>query len=115
MRKLLAVFVLSLLSLPAFSATADSLLARSRLAQSHGQDDTAIRLAQSAIVADPARPASYVALADLYARKGESDFAAYYYGEALTIDPLQPDAQKGLAMADRAAQQAAAARSLDKQ
>jgi cytochrome c-type biogenesis protein CcmH/NrfG len=114
-RILLFAVALSLAAGPVFAASVESLMARSKAAEARGSADTAIRLAQSAIVADPARASSYAALGDLYVRENQMGFAAYYYGEALTIDPLQPDALKGLALADRAASQAAAARSLDKQ
>ncbi len=114
MRLIFPLLLLALGSAPVFAAGADSLLARSKAAESRGESDKAIRLAQSAVVTDPARASSYTALGDLYARSGEAGYAAYYYGEALAIDPLEPEAQKGLARADRAAEQAAAARSLDK-
>ena len=44
-------------------------------------------LLQAAIVADPARAASYVALGDLYARHDDPQFAHKYYDEALYLDP----------------------------
>jgi len=44
-----------------------------------------------AIVADPARPTSYVALGDLYAEAGQADYARSFYDAALgLIRPNQP-------------------------
>ena len=56
-------------------------------AQAKGDHDLALRLAQSAIVAAPSRPAAYTALGDLYAAHGDADFARFYYRQALQIDP----------------------------
>ena len=111
--------VVALLAAPAaFASTpaADSLLAKSRAAEQAGNRDAALRYAQAAIVADPSRPSSYTALGDLYLHASQSDFAAFYYSEALEIDPQDPAAQRGLALADKASQTttAAAASSLDK-
>src|SRR5437870_2337494 len=85
---------LLLASLPAWAApakppvteppvTAESLLDRAHTAVAKGGTELALRLAQSAIVADPARPASYVALGDIYAEAGQPDFARNYYAAAL--------------------------------
>ena len=76
--------------------TVDSLLAQAQAASGRGETELALRLAQSAIVADPARPASYVALGDIYAQTGQPDFARNYYDAALGIDPSEPNALKGL-------------------
>ena len=46
---------------------ADDLMRQAQAATAKGDTELALRLAQSAIVADPARPASYDALGDLYA------------------------------------------------
>jgi tetratricopeptide (TPR) repeat protein len=77
-----------------------TLIAQSRDAQSRGASELALRLAQSAIVADPARPSSYDALADVYAAQGQPDSARSYYGEALSIDPADSAALKAMAMLD---------------
>jgi cytochrome c-type biogenesis protein CcmH/NrfG len=76
--------------------TVDSLLAQAHAAAGRGETELALRLAQSAIVADPARPASYVALGDIYAETGQADYARNFYDAALGIDPSEPDALKGL-------------------
>lgn len=114
-----SLVVLSLLIGPAAFASApnaDSLLAKSRAEEQSGNHDAALRFAQAAIVADPARASSYTALGDLYMHASQSDFASFYYSEALAIDPQDLGAQHGLALADRASQTAtaAAASSLDK-
>ena len=57
-------------------------------------------LAQSAIVADPARPSSYVALGDVYALAGEADYARSFYESALAIEPTDAGAQKALSALD---------------
>lgn len=75
----------------------ESLLTQAHEAESKGQSELALRLAQSAIVADPARPGSYVALGDIYAKNGQADFARTYYDEALNIDPSEASALKALA------------------
>lgn len=119
MRVLQGVFVVAMLVAPAaFASTsaADSLLARSRAAEQAGNRDAALRLAQAAIVADPSRASSYTALGDLYMHASQSDYASFYYTEALAIDPQDPSAQRGLELADKASDTAtaAAASSLDK-
>jgi Flp pilus assembly protein TadD len=81
--------------------TVESLLADSRAADSRGQTELALRLAQAAIVADPARPASYVALGDIYARAGQDEFARSYYQAALGIDPVDAGAVSALAALDK--------------
>jgi tetratricopeptide (TPR) repeat protein len=78
----------------------DSLVSQARAATVRGDTDLALRLAQSAIVADPARPASYVALGDIYAAMGQSEFARSYYQAALSIEPLDAGAKKALAALD---------------
>lgn len=82
------------------SGGASHLIARARDAQSKGETDLAQRLAQSAIVADPAQPAGYDALGDIYAAAGQPDFARPYYDEALSIDPTDTAAQRALAALD---------------
>jgi tetratricopeptide (TPR) repeat protein len=74
-----------------------ALLEQSRDAQSKGEAGLAQRLAQAAIVADPARPAAYVALGDLYAAAGQSEFARSYYAAALEIDPADLGASRAIA------------------
>lgn len=119
MRVLHGALVVALLVSPAgFASTSapDSLLAKSRAAEQAGNRDAALRFAQAAIVADPSRASSYTALGDLYMHASQSDFASFYYSEALAIDPQDPAAQRGLALADKASETAtaAAASSLDK-
>ena len=119
MRVLHGVLVVSLMVAPAaFGSTssAESLLAKSRAAEQAGNRDAALRYAQAAIVADPTRPASYTALGDLYMQSSQSDFASFYYAEALQIDPQDAAAKRGLELADKAMQTstAAAATPLDK-
>jgi Tfp pilus assembly protein PilF len=80
-----------------------TLVTQSRDAQSKGDTELALRLAQSAIVADPARPSSYDALADIYAATDAPDFARSYYETALSIDPTDIAAQKAIAALDRGA------------
>ena len=87
---------------------AADLIAKAHDAQARGESDLALRLAQSAIVADPARPASYVALGDVYAALSQPDFARSYYNEALAIDPADPDALKAVAALDHGGDQRAA-------
>src|SRR5581483_3952551 len=55
--------------------TVDSLLAQSKDAATKGDTELAVRLAQAAIVQDPARTGSYVALGDVYASSGQPDYA----------------------------------------
>src|SRR6185312_16346849 len=61
----------------------------------------ALLLAQSAIVADPARPGSYVALGDLYARAGAQEYARSFYQAALGIDPTDAGALSAIAALDQ--------------
>jgi Flp pilus assembly protein TadD len=81
--------------------TVESLLTQAHDAIGKGDADLAVRLAQSAIVADPARPSSYVALGDIYAQAGQPDYARSFYDEALGIDPAEPNALKAIATLDR--------------
>jgi tetratricopeptide (TPR) repeat protein len=100
----------------ASASEADSLLARSKAEEVAGHEQAAIRLAQAAIVSNPARTDSYTALADLYARAHDGESASFYYQEALDIDPQDSAAQRGLMLAQNAdkTRAAAAAGSLDK-
>ena len=82
--------------------TVESLLAQAQAATAKGETELALRLAQSAIVADPARPTSYVALGDIYAEAGQPDYARNFYDQALGIDPAQPGALKGISALDNA-------------
>jgi len=86
---------------PAPSLSADDLIRDAQAAQARGEHDLALRLAQSAIVAAPSRPATYTALGDLYAANGDGDFARFYYRQALSIDPVDADATRAMAMLDR--------------
>ena len=81
--------------------TVDSLLAQAKDATTRGDTELAVRLAQAAIVQDPARTGSYVALGDVYASSGEPDYARSYYGAALDIDPADAAAQKALSDLNR--------------
>lgn len=84
-------------SVPQPADPVTALLDQSRDAQARGESELALRLAQSAIVADPARPASYVALGVLYAMAGQDAYAQSYYEAALQIDPADPAAQRAIA------------------
>jgi len=106
-RAIPALIVLYLAASPAWSApakppkveppvTVESLLAQAHAAAGRGETELALRLAQSAIVADPARPGSYVALGDIYAETGHADYARDFYDAALGIDPSEPNALRGL-------------------
>lgn len=80
--------------------TVESLVAGAHAATARGDIELALRLAQSAIVADPARPTSYVALGDVYAQAGEGEYARSYYDAALDIDPVNPTALKAISALD---------------
>ena len=86
---------------PAPPVTVESLLAQAHDAVGKGDTELALRLAQSAIVADPARPTSYVALGDIYAEAGQPDYARNFYDAALGIDPVDPGALKALSALDK--------------
>ena len=117
------IFAVGLLVTPAVAATralpakavpgsvtlsADELMRQAQAANAKGDKDLAVRLAQAAIVADPAKPQTYDLLADLYAGEGQSDFASFYYNEALGIDPSDPAAIRGAAGQGRSNSQRAA-------
>jgi len=97
------VCVLCVAASPALADNVTSLVHKSHAAESHGRMDSAIMLMQSAMVADPARVETYVALGDLYRRAHEDDFARYYYNEALTLDPQTDAATRGLSVIGRTA------------
>jgi Flp pilus assembly protein TadD len=80
--------------------TVESLLAQSHAAIARGDTDLAVRLAQSAIVADPRRTRPYIALGDIYAEMGQAEFARSFYDAALVIDPSEPAALKAIAALD---------------
>ena len=86
---------------------AGALIAQSRTAMQMGDKDLAVRMAQSAIVAAPARTDTYVALGDVYAASGEAEYAREYYDQALNIDPADAGALKAVASLDRAPQRTA--------
>lgn len=110
-RRAIPLLAALLLATPAFAAkapkpakpaieaplTADGLIAQAHAATQRGDTDLALRLAQSAIVADPARPASYVALGEIYAAMGQPQFARSYYEAALSIEPTDAGAKKAVA------------------
>jgi len=79
-----------------------ALVMDARAAAARGETDLALRLAQSAIVADPARASSYDALGDVYAANHQAEYARNYYEEALSIDPADASARKAIAGLDRA-------------
>ncbi|MEY4707557.1 MAG: Tetratricopeptide repeat [Pseudomonadota bacterium] len=100
---LLTAHVIAAPSKPAQTAsvTVESLLTQARAATAKGEVELALRLAQSAIVADPARPTSYVALGDIHAAAGQPDYARNYYEAALEIDPQYPAALRAIAALDK--------------
>jgi Flp pilus assembly protein TadD len=81
--------------------TVEGLLAQAKDATTKGDTDLAVRMAQSAIVHDPARTGSYVTLGDIYAAAGQPDFARSFYDAALGIDPADKGALKARAALDR--------------
>lgn len=74
-----------------------SLLTQAQDAQVRGEIELALRMAQAAIVADPAQTVSYVALGDIYAQQGQAEYARSYYELALQIDPQDAAALKRMA------------------
>ena len=93
---------------PVSTDPAGDLMHQAQAAQAGGDKELAVRLAQAAIVADPARPATYDTLGDLYAANGDADYARFYYAEALAIDPADADAAKAMAALDHTDSQRAA-------
>jgi tetratricopeptide (TPR) repeat protein len=89
--------------------TQAELVTQARAAAARGENDLALVLAQSAIVADPSKPASYDALGDIYAGLSQPEFARNFYDKALSIDPADADAAKAIAALDRAGDKTAAA------
>ena len=75
---------------------------QARAAAARGDHDLAIVLAESAIVADPARASSYDALGDVYAAQKQPAFARNFYQKALDIDPTDVAATQAIAALDRA-------------
>ena len=122
------IFALAVLAMPALAATrpapakpaaakpapipatlsAEDLMRQAQDASVRGDKDLALRLAQAAIVADPAKPATYDLLGDIYAAQGQGDSASFYYAEALSIDPSDAVAAKGTAALARGSDQRAA-------
>src|SRR4051812_16067757 len=86
---------------PATTYSATDLIGQAKAAQARGEKELAVRLAQSAIVANPALPAAYNALGDLYAADGDADYARFYYRGALTIDPTDTEATRAMAALER--------------
>lgn len=82
---------------------ATDLMTQARQAQSRGDAELAVRLAQSAIVVGPDRADTYDALGDVYAAQSQPDFARSYYNEALSIDPSDAAALKAIAALDHGA------------
>jgi tetratricopeptide (TPR) repeat protein len=115
MIRALALFGIVLTALPAMAADADAgLIAKAMAAQSQGKDELAIRLAQSAIVADPTKTAGYFALGDIYRRQNFPDYARDFYQQALDINPQDSTAKAAFARLNGAATTTAAADTLDK-
>jgi tetratricopeptide (TPR) repeat protein len=81
----------------------NDLIMQARQAQSRGDNELAVRLAQSAIVVGPDRTDTYDALGDVYVAQNQPDFARSYYNEALSIDPADAAAQKAIAALDHGA------------
>jgi len=81
--------------------TVESLLTQAHAATVKGDIERGLRLAQSAIVANPARTSSYVALGDIYAQAGQPEYARSFYDEALGIDPADSGALKALSALNR--------------
>jgi len=79
-----------------------------RAAVTRGEIELALRLAQSAIVANPARIESYNLLGDIYAGNKEPESARNYYNIALTIDPTDHTATQALAALDKGGETRAA-------
>jgi tetratricopeptide (TPR) repeat protein len=94
---------------PAAAAAAEAplnacdLITQARQAQSHGDTELAVRLAQSAIVVGPNRSDTYDALGDVYNAQNQPDYARSYYNEALSIDPADEAALKAIAALDHGA------------
>jgi Tfp pilus assembly protein PilF len=81
--------------------TVESLLSQAKDAVTKGDTELALRLAQAAIVQDPTRTGSYVALGDIYATAGQPEYARNFYDAALDIDPTDVGAQKALSDLNR--------------
>ena len=90
---------------------ANDLMTQARQAQSRGDNELAVRLAQSAIVVGPDRSDTYDALGDVYTAQNQPDFARSYYNEALSIDPGDAAALKAIAALDHGASDQRAANS----
>jgi tetratricopeptide (TPR) repeat protein len=82
---------------------ANDLMTQARQAQSRGDNELAVRLAESAIVVGPDRTEPYDALGDVYTAQNQPDFARSYYNEALSIDPSDAAALKAIAALDHGA------------
>ena len=95
-----ALVLASLSGAPAHADNVKALIARSHAAEVKGQFNDAVMFLQAVIVAAPADPSSYVLLADLYARGDQAKTARVYFEDALFIDPTEPKALKGIALAD---------------
>ena len=93
---------------PVSADPAGDLIDQAQAAQAKGDKDLALRLAQAAIVADPSRPATYVALGEIYAAAGEADYARFYFNEALAIDPADANATRAVAALEHGDNQRAA-------
>jgi tetratricopeptide (TPR) repeat protein len=83
--------------------TANDLMAQARQAQTRGETELAVRLAQAAIVAAPDRTDTYVTLGDMYKAQSQPDYARSYYSAALSIDPTDSGALQAVGALDRGA------------
>ena len=81
--------------------TVEALLNQAHAAIGKGETELALRLAQSAIVADPARTHSYVVLGDIYAVAGQPEYARNFYDAALGIDPQDAAALRAINALDK--------------
>lgn len=104
------VFLLGLALVPAYATAPNpasaALITQAQEAVGKGDTHLALRMAQAAIVADPASTAPYVALGDIHARQGEADYARAYYEAALQIDPQDAQALRAIAALSTPAQAA---------
>ena len=98
----IGLLALTMIAAPAFAGPVEDFFARSHAAEAKGKLADAVLLAQAAVVDDPARATSYVALADLYGRHREFHNAWKYYTEALGIDPTLAPALRGAGQAELA-------------
>ena len=106
------IFLAGLALVPAHATAPNpasaALITQAQDAVGKGNTQLALRMAQAAIVADPASTAPYVTLGDIHARQGESEYARAYYEAALQIDPQDALALRAIAALATPAQAASA-------